>query len=104
MILKRTCPHCGEETESELRVNRFGVPFYACNECGVITEDRQWYRCPVNEAQLQWLMQKKPEGRFVYDSGSGVVGIKIGGGELQYEEFPDEPECLKWLAREGDAV
>jgi len=98
VTVKRKCPACGCDTESKIRIDRHGNPYYVCENCGVVVYDRNWYLCPVNEWQFQKLMlEKKPEGHFLYDTGIEIIGAVIKDGEIETEEFPDEVECLSWL-------
>lgn len=105
MFLKRKCPHCYAETSSKLEFDCKGNSYYVCNSCGVITEDRDWFRAVSSEDQLIRIIEdRKPIGLFLYDSGIEVIGVDNRTGDAWTEEFPDTIECMMWLAdaKEGE--
>lgn len=99
MYIKRQCPHCLAETDSELMFDGNGSPVYACKNCGVVTEDRDWFWTVTSEKRLlQVIEERKPLGLFLYDSGIEVIGVDNRTGDAWTEEFPDAVECMMWLA------
>ena len=101
MNVKRICPHCGEKTISKIVFLEPGKPEYSCNSCGVLNEDRSWYRFVSEEKMNSVIESSEPLGRFVFDSDIEVIGIDNSAGNAMVEEFPDLGECLEWLADGG---
>lgn len=98
MILEAvTCPDCGELSVRSIHIDEQGAPFWACKKCGVIHEDRSWYR-HISQKQASSIIEtRKPIGKFVFDTGIEVIGIDNETGDAWTEEFPDMWECLTWL-------
>lgn len=102
MVLNATkCGSCGNLASRDIRINRFGVPFWSCPHCGVIQEDRSWYRYLNQEEAGDIIEARQPRGLFVQDTGIEVIGIDNSTGDAWVEEFPDTCGCLRWLAREN---
>ena len=76
MILEAvTCPDCGELSVRSIHIDERGAPFWACKKCGVIHEDRSWYRYIGQKQALAIIETRKPIGKFVLDTGIEVIGI-----------------------------
>ena len=98
MILEPAiCADCGEISERLVRVDELGIPFWACKKCGVVHEDRSWYRY-IGEARAVSVIETgEPKGMFVVDTGIEIIGIDNTSGNAQAEDFLDLRECLMWL-------
>lgn len=94
------CPDCGELVSRDIKIDRDGFPFWACPKCGVVHEDRTWYRYIGRKEANQIIEMRKPLGLFVLDTGIEIIGIDNSTGDAWTEEFPDMQECLLWLTRE----
>lgn len=97
------CPDCGELTVQDIRINVLGTPFWSCKKCGVVHEDRSWYRSISQQEATAIIDTREPKGLFLFDTGIEVIGIDNETGDAWTEEFPDRVECMKWLIGDREA-
>ena len=104
MILEAVvCPDCGELTVRNIQIDEFGTPVWACQKCGVVHEDRSWYRCISQKEAEDIINTREPRGLFLLDTGIEVVGIDNETGHAWTEEFPGRMECMEWLIGDREA-
>ena len=62
MILEAVvCPDCGELTVRNIQIDEFGTPVWACQKCGVVHEDRSWYRC-ISQKEAEDIINTRSRG------------------------------------------
>lgn len=104
MILEAViCPDCGEISIRDIQIDELGVPFWACKKCGVVHEDRSWYRSISQDEATAIINTREPRGLFLLDTGIEIVGIDNETGDAWTEEFPDRVECMEWLIGDREA-
>ena len=98
MILEAvTCPDCGELSVRSIHIDERGAPFWACKKCGVIHEDRSWYRYISQKLALGHHRNPEADWQVRPRYRIEVIGIDNETGDAWTEEFPDMQECLAWL-------
>lgn len=96
------CPDCGAVSRRKIEIGLDGSPFWVCDTCGVLHDDRSWFHYIDEEKAERIINTRKPLGLFVLDTGAGIIGIDNSTGDAWTEDFPDMTECLLWLARETE--
>lgn len=98
------CPDCDQIVDKRVQVNDSGVPFWICPKCGVVHEDRSWYRNVSTDEAGKIIETRRPFGRFVLDTENVIVGIDNSTADVWTEEFVDMAGCLKWLLGEKEVT
>ena len=98
MILEAVvCPDCGELTVRNIQIDEFGTPVWACQKCGVVHEDRSWYRCISQKEAEDIINTREPRGLFLLDTGIDIrmkrIYVDMADGSVYLSYLPINVRC-----------